>query len=50
MGKYSETMMDRMLSPRNGAVTEDPDLAGHARTPWRGAFLILYQNPESVTG
>jgi NifU-like protein involved in Fe-S cluster formation len=42
MGKYSETMMDHVLSPRNGGVMENPDLTGHAGTPGRGAFLILF--------
>ena len=42
MAKYSETMMDHVLSPRNGGVLEQPDLTGHAGTPGRGAFLILY--------
>ena len=34
--------MDHVLSPRNGGVMENPDLTGHAGTPRRGAFLILY--------
>jgi nitrogen fixation protein NifU and related proteins len=42
MAKYSETMMDHVLSPRNGGVLEQPDLTGHAGTPGRGAFLILF--------
>ena len=42
MGKYSETRMDHVLSPRNGGVMENPDLTGHAGTPGRGAFLILF--------
>ena len=42
MGKYSETMMDHVLSPRNGGVMEHPDMTGHAGTPGRGAFLILF--------
>ncbi len=42
MGKYSETMMNHVLSPRNGGVMENPDLTGRAGTPGRGAFLILY--------
>ncbi len=41
MGKYSETMMDHVLSPRNGGVMENPTLTGHAGTPGRGAFMIL---------
>ena len=46
MGKYSETMMDHVLSPRNGGVMENPDLTGHAGTPGRGAFLILFLRVE----
>ena len=30
MPKFSETMMDHVLSPRNGGVLEQPDLTGHA--------------------
>ena len=41
MSKYSDTMMDHVLSPRNGGVIEHADLTGHAGTPGRGAFLIL---------
>ena len=46
MGKYSETMMDHVLSPRNGGVMEHADLTGHAGTPGRGAFLILFLKVE----
>jgi NifU-like protein involved in Fe-S cluster formation len=46
MGKYSETMMDHVLSPRNGGVMESPHLTGHAGTPGRGAFLILFLRVE----
>jgi nitrogen fixation protein NifU and related proteins len=42
MGKYSDTLMDHVLSPRNGGVMENPDLTGHAGRPGRGSFLILY--------
>ena len=34
--------MDHVTAPRNGGVMENPDLTGHAGTPGRGAFLILY--------
>ena len=30
------------MAPRNTGVMEDPDLTGHAGTPGRGAFLILF--------
>jgi NifU-like protein involved in Fe-S cluster formation len=42
MGKYSETTMDHVMAPRNGGVMESPDLTGHAGTPGRGAFMILF--------
>jgi nitrogen fixation protein NifU and related proteins len=42
VGKYSETLMDHVMAPRNGGVMENPDLTGHAGAPGRGAFLILY--------
>jgi NifU-like protein involved in Fe-S cluster formation len=35
-------MMEHVLSPRNGGVMEHADLTGHAGTPGRGAFLILF--------
>src|SRR5271156_4871555 len=46
MSKYSETMMDHALAPRNGGVLEHPDLTGHAGTPGRGAFLIPFLRLE----
>jgi nitrogen fixation protein NifU and related proteins len=42
MGKYSETLMDHVMAPRNGGVMDNPGLTGHAGSPGRGAFLILY--------
>jgi nitrogen fixation NifU-like protein len=42
MGKYSETLMDHFLSPRNSGPMDNPDAVGHAGTPGRGAFMILY--------
>jgi nitrogen fixation protein NifU and related proteins len=42
VGKYSETLMDHVMAARNGGVMENPDLTGHAGSPGRGAFLILY--------
>jgi nitrogen fixation NifU-like protein len=47
MGKYSETMMDHVMAPRNGGVMESPDLTGHAGTPGRGAFMILFLRLEN---
>jgi nitrogen fixation protein NifU and related proteins len=42
VGKYSDTLMDHVMAPRNGGVMENPDLIGHAGAPGRGALLILY--------
>jgi nitrogen fixation NifU-like protein len=42
MGKYSETLTDHVMSPRNCGVMESPDLTGHAGAPGRGAFMILF--------
>ena len=42
MGKYSETLTDHVMAPRNGGAIENPDLTGHAGAPGRGAFMILY--------
>ena len=46
MSKYSEIMMDHVLAPRNGGALEHADLTGHAGTPGRGAFLILFLRVE----
>jgi NifU-like protein involved in Fe-S cluster formation len=42
MGKYSESLMDHFLAPRNSGPMESPDVTGHAGAPGRGPFLILY--------
>jgi nitrogen fixation protein NifU and related proteins len=42
MGKYSDMLMDHFTSPRNSGRLEGPDATGHAGTPGRGPFLILY--------
>jgi NifU-like protein involved in Fe-S cluster formation len=41
MGKFSETLMDHVTSPRNSGVMELPDLTGMAGTPGNGPFMIL---------
>ena len=46
MGKYSETLTEHVMSPRNGGAIENPDLTGHAGAPGRGAFMILYLRIE----
>ena len=42
MGKYSETLTEHVMAPRNGGSLEEPDVTGHAGAPGRGAFMILY--------
>jgi nitrogen fixation NifU-like protein len=42
MGKYSETLTEHVMTPRNVGAIENPDLIGHAGAPGRGAFMILY--------
>jgi nitrogen fixation protein NifU and related proteins len=46
MAKYSETLTDHVLAPRNGGSIENPDLVGHAGAPGRGAFMIIYLRLE----
>jgi NifU-like protein involved in Fe-S cluster formation len=41
MGKYSETLTEHVMAPRNGGVIENTDLTGHAGAPGRGAFMII---------
>jgi nitrogen fixation protein NifU and related proteins len=42
MAKYSETLTEHVMAPRNSGVMGRPDLTGHAGAPGRGSFLILY--------
>ncbi len=42
MGRYSDTLMDHFMAPRNAGALDSPDVTGHAGTPGRGPFLILY--------
>jgi len=42
VGKYSETLTDHVMDPRNAGVLDNPDLIGHAGAPGRGAFMILF--------
>jgi nitrogen fixation NifU-like protein len=46
MGKYSETLTEHVMNPKNGGLIENPDLTGHAGAPGRGAFMILYLKME----
>jgi nitrogen fixation NifU-like protein len=42
MAKFSETLTEHVMSPRNSGAMENPDITGHAGAPGRGAFMILY--------
>ena len=42
MGKYSDTLVEHVMAPRNAGVMERPDLTGHAGSPGRGAFMIVF--------
>ncbi len=45
MAKYSETLTEQVTTPRNGGV-KDAELTGHAGSPGRGAFIILFLKVE----
>ncbi len=42
MAKYSETLTEHVMTPRNGGVRDAQDLTGHAGAPGQGVFLILF--------
>ena len=42
MSKYSETLTEHVMAPRNGGAIDNADLTGHAGAPGRGAFMIIY--------
>ena len=46
MARYSEMLTEHVMAPRNSGVLEKPDLAGHAGTPGRGAFMVLFLKLE----
>ena len=46
MAKYSETLTDHVMAPRNSGVLESPDLAGHAGTLGRGPFMVVFLKLE----
>jgi hypothetical protein len=47
MGRFSDTLMDHFLAPRNSGALESPDATGHAGAPGRGPFMILYLRMDS---
>jgi nitrogen fixation NifU-like protein len=46
MGKYSETLTEHVLNPKNGWMIENANLTGRAGATGRGAFMILYLKME----
>ncbi len=42
MAKFSETLTEHVMAPRNCGRLESPDAMGHAGTPDRGAFMVLF--------
>ena len=42
MAKYSETLTEHVMAPRNGATIDDLDRTGHTGAPGRRAFMTLY--------
>jgi nitrogen fixation NifU-like protein len=42
MGKYSETLTEHVMAPRNCGVMDNPGLTGHSGAPGRGPFLVLF--------
>ena len=48
MGKYSGTLMDHFMSPRNAGALESPAVTGHVGAPGHGPFLILYLRIEET--
>ena len=46
MARYSETLTEHATAPRNGGVLQNPDLTGHAGSPGRGPFMVLFLKLE----
>jgi nitrogen fixation NifU-like protein len=42
VARYSETLTEHVMAPRNCGVLDCPDLTGHAGTPGRGPFMVLF--------
>jgi nitrogen fixation NifU-like protein len=42
MAKFSETLTEHVMAPRNSGVLQTPDLTGHAGSPGRGPFMVLF--------
>jgi nitrogen fixation NifU-like protein len=49
MGRFSETLMDHFLSPRNSGSMDAPDRTGRAGTPGQGPFLIVHLRLDGPT-
>jgi nitrogen fixation NifU-like protein len=46
MARFSETLTEHVMAPRNSGVLQNPDLTGHAGTPGRGPFMVLFLKLE----
>ncbi len=46
MAKFSEILTEHVMAPRNGGVLQNPDLTGHAGSPGRGPFMVLFLKLE----
>ena len=42
MGRFSETVMDHFMEPRNRGVLDDADAVGVSGSPGNGPYLIVY--------
>ena len=48
MARYSETLTEHVMSPRNGGIIEGADLIGHAGTLGHGAFRSGKRCQETI--
>jgi nitrogen fixation NifU-like protein len=46
VGKYSEILTEHVMAPRNSGALLSPDATGHAGTPGRGPFMVLFLKVE----
>jgi nitrogen fixation NifU-like protein len=49
MGRFSETLMDHFLSPRNAGALVAPDRVGQAGAPGRGPYMTLHLRLDGGT-
>ncbi len=46
VAKYSATLTEHVMAPHNNGVLDFPHAMGHAGTPERGAFKVLFLRLE----